>query len=219
MLSSADRGRTWKVAGPLPVQSAWQVAVVSAFEVWILGEGTLVRSEDAGLTWDQVLAPGARSSLKERLDVDALGVVLLGNPVRRLEEGGGWEEEVAGATVTASSGGWWVGQKDGAAVLRRPGGAWEPFPRVNASWAWPRQLWVDGQRVTALVEDEAGSNRMLVLDSDDSGATWSVEGIYAQVFDPASVIAPDGAVFVWEEACTGLLVRPAPGPRIDASRR
>ncbi len=102
---STDGGQTWST-GSYP--SIWPVSMAWASNttVFILGShGTLLRSDDAGLTWRQVLADTVPQQLFEAIRFSAdgrMGVIVSTGTIYRSSDGGEtWNRDLAGGA------GWW----------------------------------------------------------------------------------------------------------------
>lgn len=87
LLSSAD-GRAWREVGPLPAASITRIVAAGAQELWAMGTGTLVRSTNAGKTWQPVPPPRRVDSTRDHLVVQPGTLLLAGTGIAATTDGG-----------------------------------------------------------------------------------------------------------------------------------
>lgn len=175
LIVSADRGRTWSEGRPIPASSLTDVAVQDGSCGWVLGVGALLRSCDAGATWQPVEATGARTGVGEPMSASADGALVLGGKsAQRTTDAGLTWSDLTEERIAAT---------DGHRVVSRdsPGSR---VGRINGgSVAWTGRL--DGDLLptavasggsSVLVEASPLGSRVgsgvLLLRSTDGGATF-----------------------------------------------
>jgi photosystem II stability/assembly factor-like uncharacterized protein len=198
---SLDGGATWSLAGPIPAPSVTQILAVSAQEAWVLGEGVLMQTTDAGSSWYPVNAPGERNSVVERLARVGEAVLILGDGVLATRDGGNsWEQRgFDGLRVGAVSGGMVAAYSPTEVrlgLINEGGGTW------YASFAKkmvPFRLLAEGDSawMLALPMGEGSGERIgsgvLLYETQDRGKSWQSVLIRCSPREEAIDIGPDGS--------------------------
>jgi photosystem II stability/assembly factor-like uncharacterized protein len=197
---SLDGGATWALAGPIPAPSVTQILAVSPQEVWVLGEGVLMQTQDAGLSWYPITAPGERNSALERLAHVEGAVLILGQGVLATRDSGNsWEQrDFEGLRVGAVSGGMVAAYSPSEVrlgIIDEQGVTWHA---VFGKKMIPFRLLLEGStaRMLALPMGEASGERMgsgvLLYETRDSGNSWQSTLIRCAPKEEAIDVGPEG---------------------------
>ncbi len=200
LLLSLDGGVSWRERGPVPATSLTSVAVAGGGTGWAHGANNLWRTEDDGVTWVAISAPGRRDSAREQLV--ALGpqtALLAGTSLLRTDDGGDTWRVLTTDRVDVTDGRFVGGAAPGGVRVGRlqPNGVhWgATFPGTLLA----KRVVSEGERVTVLaseVGDRPGSGPVL-LRSTDGGATLAAEPVRGPLDASYYELAgPDGLVFV-----------------------
>jgi len=202
LLRSDDAGRSFRDAGPIPCASAARLAAAGPDEVWVLGAGALARTCDGGRSWRPVAAPGRRDPVAERLAVSPPYILLAGEGVRASADGGAtWRTHLTGLTVTALDGIAFLATVDGRTRFGVATAEGPDWVRTFSDPLAPFRLRVEGDRARVLAQpDGPPHDGLLLLESADRGARWTVRRIPARAGEGSADLGPGGAWFAVDAA-------------------
>lgn len=201
LLASSDRGRTWRLVGPVP-EHAWRLAA-GASGLWVYGVDTLLRSTDGGTTWTRLAVPAGHDSYQQRLVVLEDGTTFLaGDGVSVFDPATGAVSRRMDASVKLLA-------ADGRLVVTRSADGRNRVGRLNgaadaveewlaelpAKWT-PFDLAVTGQQAWVLALKEANpmpTGGIALAVSADGGRTFKHATVGGRAWYEFADVGPNGA--------------------------
>jgi len=168
ILHSTDGGRTWARQKTGTTQTLETVFFLDASHGWVVGwAGTILRTGDAGKTWEKIVAEKASWSLTSVYFRDAKNgwmVGFAGQILRSRDGGATWQVETSPVrswlTSVAFDGAnrGWIAYDDGLLVSEDGGETWKTVPVGGRFFlakllAVNRSLWAIGQSVVLKSSD------------------------------------------------------------------